>query len=225
MKPLFQPTTLEISIEMLYSIFVILMCSLIYFKTKEIYELSNHKGIKYFRIAFVFFGITYLTRLLFQFYLTYLNTMPWHGIKFYIINMLIFVFTSSMAIITLTYSTVWKKFKLNGYKEVLALYVVAILIVLSFLFTRSLFIFFISQIILFIIAIFMSFISAKKSKKKSLSSFHVIYFLLFLFWICNIALMISVRFISHLKFPLYALSSLIFLLITYKVINKIRTKK
>ena len=38
--------------EILYS-FVIIFCSLmIYFGTKELYELSGHKGIKYFRYSF-----------------------------------------------------------------------------------------------------------------------------------------------------------------------------
>src|SRR3989339_748726 len=46
-------------LEILYS-FVIIVCSLmIYFGTKELYELSSHKGIKYFRLSFLFFAIFY----------------------------------------------------------------------------------------------------------------------------------------------------------------------
>jgi len=41
--------------ELIYS-FVIMLCSLmVFFGTKQIYELSSHKGIKYFRLAFLFF--------------------------------------------------------------------------------------------------------------------------------------------------------------------------
>jgi len=41
-----------ISGEIIYS-FVIIVCSLmIYFGTKELYKLTSHKGIKYFRLSF-----------------------------------------------------------------------------------------------------------------------------------------------------------------------------
>ena len=44
--------------ELIYS-FVIIICSLmVYFGTKELYELSSYKGIKYFRQAFLFFAIS-----------------------------------------------------------------------------------------------------------------------------------------------------------------------
>lgn len=45
---------LRLGTEVIYS-FVIIVCSLmIYFGTKELYELSSYKGIKYFRQAFLF---------------------------------------------------------------------------------------------------------------------------------------------------------------------------
>lgn len=50
------------SAEIIYS-FVIIVCSLmIYFGTREIYRLSQHKGIKYFRTAFLFFAFAYFSR-------------------------------------------------------------------------------------------------------------------------------------------------------------------
>ena len=57
MPPLPQ-ITLGIGAEIIYS-FVIIVCSLmIYFGTREIYNLSSYKGIKYFRQAFLLFAIT-----------------------------------------------------------------------------------------------------------------------------------------------------------------------
>ena len=54
--------SLGMGAELIYS-FVIILCSLlIYFETKELYELSSHKGIKYFRRSFLFFGIAYFVR-------------------------------------------------------------------------------------------------------------------------------------------------------------------
>ena len=47
---------LNIGTEIVYS-FVIIVCSLmIYFGTKELYKLTSHKGIKYFRQSFLFFA-------------------------------------------------------------------------------------------------------------------------------------------------------------------------
>ena len=44
-------------IEPIYSVIIILFSLFIYLRTKEIYELTYYKGIKYFRNAFLFFGI------------------------------------------------------------------------------------------------------------------------------------------------------------------------
>src|SRR3989339_145081 len=60
-------------LEILYS-FVIIVCSLmIYFGTKELYELSSHKGIKYFRLSFLFFAIAYFFRSFIKFIVMYFN--------------------------------------------------------------------------------------------------------------------------------------------------------
>jgi len=61
------------STEVIYS-FVIIACSLmIYFGTKELYELSNHKGIKYFRQAFLFFALAYFFRSFIKLIVFYFN--------------------------------------------------------------------------------------------------------------------------------------------------------
>ena len=54
--------------EIMYS-FIIIMCSLIiYFSTREMYELSSYKGLKYFRLAFLFFAVAYFFRSFIQLY-------------------------------------------------------------------------------------------------------------------------------------------------------------
>jgi len=44
----------------------LIFCLLLYFKTREVYSLTKHTGIKYFRDAFLFFGFAYLLRFLFS---------------------------------------------------------------------------------------------------------------------------------------------------------------
>ena len=63
----------QIGAELIYS-FVIIVCSLmVYYATKEMYELSSYKGIKYFRQAFLFFAIAYFFRYFIQFFLVFFN--------------------------------------------------------------------------------------------------------------------------------------------------------
>ena len=64
----------QIGAELIYS-FVIIACSLmVYYGTKELYELSSYKGIKYFRQAFLFFAIAYFFRYSIRFILSFFNT-------------------------------------------------------------------------------------------------------------------------------------------------------
>ena len=53
-------------IELGFTVIAVIFCFLIYFKTKEIYELTKYKGIRYFRGAFLFFGLSYVMRFLFS---------------------------------------------------------------------------------------------------------------------------------------------------------------
>jgi hypothetical protein len=55
---MFIPQMLNVSsgTELIYS-FVIMLCVYGFLGTKQIYELSSHKGIKYFRLAFLFFAV------------------------------------------------------------------------------------------------------------------------------------------------------------------------
>ncbi|MCK5698593.1 MAG: hypothetical protein KAH93_02010, partial [Candidatus Aenigmarchaeota archaeon] len=46
-------------IELAYTFIVVVLCFLVYYKTREIYDLTGYKGIKYFRRAFLFFGLAY----------------------------------------------------------------------------------------------------------------------------------------------------------------------
>ena len=48
------------SFELVYTVIAVIFCMAIYFKTKESYELTKYEGIKYFRDAFLFLGLSYL---------------------------------------------------------------------------------------------------------------------------------------------------------------------
>ena len=63
----------QMGAELIYS-FVIVVCSLmIYYATKEVYELSSYKWIRYFRQAFLFFSLAYFFRYSIKFFLVLFN--------------------------------------------------------------------------------------------------------------------------------------------------------
>ncbi len=102
-----------IGTEIIYS-FVIIVCSLmIYFGTRELYELSKHKGIKYFRLSFLFFALAYFFRSFIKIILFYFNKQEIRTILpfFGNITLFIFVYFSIIAIFYLIYSVMHKKYK------------------------------------------------------------------------------------------------------------------
>src|SRR3989338_8535448 len=59
--------------ELIYSFVIIAISLMIYFGTKELYNLTNHKGIKYFRLAFLCFAVAFFFRSFIKFLLVSLN--------------------------------------------------------------------------------------------------------------------------------------------------------
>jgi uncharacterized membrane protein len=53
---LIEPTRLVA--ELVYTIIVVFLCLTIYYKTREIYDLTKYEGVKYFRITFLFYRNT-----------------------------------------------------------------------------------------------------------------------------------------------------------------------
>lgn len=209
-----------IGTEITYS-FVIIICSLmIYFGTKELYKLSYHRGIKYFRQAFLFFALAYFFRsfikiILFYFKIDELRTiLPIFGS----ITLFIFMYFSSMAIFYLLYSVVWKKWKSNS--TIYLFHVAAATIGIIVLIFRNHIVYFLINLLFFIFILFTVYLSYKQSRKKKTHNFYIIYLLLFIFWIFNILDILIPNFLRIYKLFTYLISLGIFLLIFYKVIKK-----
>ena len=102
---------LGIGTEIIYS-FVIIVCSLmIYFGTKELYRLSSHEGIKYFRLSFLLFAFAYFFRSFIKIILFYFDKQEIRTILplFGNLTLFIFVYFSVMAIFYLIYSVMHKR--------------------------------------------------------------------------------------------------------------------
>ena len=212
---------LGIGTEIIYS-FVIIICSLmIYFATKELYGLTKHKGIKYFRLSFLFFAFAYFFRSFIKVVLFYFNKQEIRMILpvFGNITLLFFVYFSVMAIFYLVYSVLYKKFKKQS--TIYLFHIIAIII--SLIMTLSGFplpMFLLLNSLLLIFIAYAVYTSYHQSKKKKSLNLYIIYLLLSIFWIFNILDIIVPSFLQSYQLLIYLISSAIFLTILYKVLRK-----
>lgn len=228
MRPI--PLLLQgVGIELIYS-FVIIICSLmIYYSTKEMYELSSYKGIKYFRYAFLFFAIAYLFKSFIKFLLVYFGASRIIDINpgfIGIVTLFVFMYFSCLAVFYLVYSLMWKKW--NGKSAILGIFhILSIAIAFIIITTSQIEILFGVNLFILAIAIFGLYITHKESKtdkesknKKKGSNIYVIYALLFIFWILNIIEVLIPNFLKFYQLLVYLSSLGVFLTILYKVLKK-----
>jgi hypothetical protein len=216
----------QMGAELIYS-FVIIVCSLmVYYGTKELYELSSYKGIKYFRFAFLFFAIAYFFRYTIRFILSLFNIQTMHEfMPMYLVGPLtlfLFIYFSSMAVFYLLYSVMWKRW--NGNSKMIYLFH-AVAVVISFLsiISRSNEILLGINLLLLVIVFFIYFIAHKDAHKDSKTRKHnlyVVYMLLFVFWTLNIIDIMIPKFLQEFQLIIYLASSFIFLTILYKVLKR-----
>ena len=144
-------------LETMFSLIVILACFLIYYKTKEISELSDYKGIKYFRYVFLFFGLTHLFRISVKLIIP--NIRPpfifTPGIfQIFTINLLmtLMIYTSTLMFIYLVLIFV-KGEKIRFFERPIFIHAVAVIIALISLYESRQYVFALTQLIAFTFAI------------------------------------------------------------------------
>jgi hypothetical protein len=213
--------------EIIYS-FVIILCSLmIYFATKELYELSSYKGIKYFRESFLFFAIAFFFRSFIKIFFILANPPNIIGFSsalFQAFGMFIFIYFSSIAIFYLIYSMFWGKIKGNSGKIYLLHLFALIISIISILFNSAR-IYLLINLIIFIfiiIMIYWVYYYTRKQKRKK-SNLYTIYILLFIFWFLNVLDILIPKFLQMFQLIIYLISICIFLIILYKVLKKAGT--
>lgn len=212
-----------IGVELVYS-FIIIICSLmIYFATKEMDKLASYKGIKYFRLSFLFFALAYFFRYFIQFFLFSFNLheiLEFSPMFIGAISLFIFLYFSTMAIFFLLYSVMWKKWN-HSRLTITLLNAFALIIAFVSIFSRGIFVYSIMNLILLLVVLFILIVAYKDSKKKSKAGGQfIIYLLLSIFWILNITDILIPRFLSIYQLLVYLVSILLFMIILYKVLKK-----
>jgi len=209
--------------ELIYS-FVIMLCSLmVFFGTKQIYELSSHKGIKYFRLAFLFFAIAYFARYFIKFFLMAFGIGSLRELSYLFfdptgkLTTFVFMYLSSISVFYLLYSVMWKKWGNN--KKIYLVHIAAILIsLISIMSSDGYYLLFVNLFLFIIVSL--TFYFARKNSKKKKHTFYAVYMLLVFFWILNILDILIPSFFQGFQIIVYLFSISIFLTILYRVIKK-----
>jgi hypothetical protein len=215
-----QPPMMEfmragMSTELIYS-FVIILCGLmIYFGTRKLYALSSHRGIKYFREAFLFFSIAYFFRSFIKFIVGYFgidNIWSYSHRLLGHFTLVLFIYFSTLAILYLAYSVFYKK---TDKDLIFYIHGLALLIAIISALVMNPFIHLVIYLVLFIILAFSAYFAHKKKSKM-----YFVYILLFIFWIINILDILIPNVFKGLQLFIYLISLGIFLLIVYKVLKR-----
>lgn len=210
----FDPTVF--GIELIFTVIAVVFCFVIYFKTREIYELTKHEGIMYFRTAFLFFGLSYLVRFLFS--LLIFSQIAFDFILPRSIFFLFFIFLlgyfSTIGIFYLISSLIWKRF--NGRKLLVVGHGIAVILSITSLVTRSHEILLGLQTLLLLVAGVSLFFGQKKERR--VSQIKILYLLVAALWIINLLVIGRIRqFSLWIEFPFYVLSLFVFIVIYYKI--------
>ncbi|MCK5043597.1 hypothetical protein KAR52_01170 [Candidatus Pacearchaeota archaeon] len=211
-----------------YLLTVAVICTIIVLKADRLFRISLHPGIRYFRNAFFFYGIAFITRYFLgaNFLSAYVNFNP------YLINSL-FEFFLIMAGFSLFYSLLWKKFEsskmafssLFNFKIIIFYFMAFMIVILDNLWGTYAFMFF-SQIILFSCASVISYINYKKNgAQHKFLGFYFIAMLLNLFaWSLNALVALYFNWNKIMLMNVYVLNIIIFLLFLVGVIKVTKVK-
>jgi hypothetical protein len=209
------------NLEVAYSFTIILISLMIYYGTKELYQLTKHKGIKYFRLAFLYFAIAYFFRSIAR-YLIITIELPLQ-LNTQLTNTIIlaaFLYTTIMAALYLLYSVLQKRMKKHR-TNITILHTTAIsTTIITLLLQQSLFYLGINIILLLTLLgiTYHSYNNDKKEKKKK--NTYTLYALLFTFWALNILDIIIPNFLRETQLLIYLASISVFMTILYKVLKK-----
>jgi hypothetical protein len=141
-------------LELFYALIISSICLIIFFKADRFFKLSSHRGIKYFRNAFLFYCVAFIARYIFGIF----SDLSWTYSEILRVSFEYFII---MAGFFLLYSLIWKKIEsskktsslLNG--RIFIFHLIALILAIldglwqtyDFMFFSQMFIFFCASII------------------------------------------------------------------------------
>jgi hypothetical protein len=211
-------------IELIFTLIVTISCAIIFFKTRELSNISSYKGILYFRNTFLFFAIAFCARFFARLVIIILppptrNFVPLIQ-EFIKPVQFIVIYASTVAIIYLIYSIYHKKINQYIVNRTYIIHLIAILIAIFSFITNNRLIAIVIQMLLFITFGIISFQKYTTTKKQN-AHLYLIYLAIFGLWVISNFLEILSFFTPLIALIVYFVSIIIFLEILYKVLKTI----
>lgn len=204
-----------------YGLLITLICFFIVLKTHKLFKLSQHQGIRYFRNAFLFYGIAFFLRYIIGFF----HFPTQEG---FVLN-LFFEFFLIMTGFFLLYSLIWKKFESLGktYKSslfnsiVIVFYLMSLSIALADFFWKNYYFMFTSQILIFFLLSVISFNNYFNDDKKAkfLKFYFIAMILTLTTWILNALASLIFEWNKGILINIYLVNLIIFMLFLFGVIK------
>ena len=202
-----------------------IICTAIVLRTHRLFKLSFHQGIRYFRNAFLFYGVGFLIRYILGAFL-FFNLI---NQSYRPIITGVFEYFLIMAGFFLLYSLLWKQIEGDNPKYLSSLinskislfYLMAlILVVLDFVWGGLNFMF-LSQVVLFAFASIISYINYSEGKRQyKFRKFYFIAMLLnFIAWLSNTLVVFFFNYNQKMIINIYFLNLVVFVLFLYGVIK------
>lgn len=211
-------------IKILYGLVIGIICFVIVARSHRFYHLSYYEGIRYFRNAFLFFGIAFIIRYILGGFIAF-------GVissDYANLTGILFEFFLVMAGFFLLYSLLWNKIddekgtfsSLLNFR-ILIFYAMAFIITLLDYFWANYYFMFFSQIIIFVITSVISYINYKRNSKKGgfLKFYFIAMALALIAWILNAVTAVYFNWERGALVFVYFLNIVIFILFLYGIIK------
>lgn len=216
--------------KLIYSLIIVFVCGIIVLKAHSLFRVSMHQGIRYFRNAFFFYGIAFVFRYVLGSRI--ISGMFISNASYWLIVFL-FEFFLIMGSFFLLYSLIWKRFEKSekGSFSSLFNWKIIVFYVMSFIIAfldgvwHHYNFMFLSQIILFLIMIFISYDNYKyRGRKGVFLKFYFIAMLLSLTaWTLNALVAFYLSWNKAVLLGVYLINIVIFIMFLWgvqKVIGK-----
>ncbi|MCB9362121.1 hypothetical protein H6504_01675 [Candidatus Woesearchaeota archaeon] len=201
--------------ELVFFLIVTALCLYIYIRTKEIYELSGHKGLFFFRNTFLFFAIAFFFRLL---HILIIFSKDFFGImlrgEVHMVSLLVVGYASTVALFSLTATILARDIPWSKVQTDIAMQLIALVVIIGVFITGSYNIILLLNMIMILVMLIALFIT---HKKKILSVNRITYLLLIAFWLVTMMAFTPGRLDLTTKLVLYALTAAIFISIFIRV--------
>lgn len=227
------PKNFHIIIELVYFLLITGVCLATFLRTREIEQLSSHKGIMLFRNIFLFFSIAYLVRFI---HMLFVFVLGQNGLRAdpLLHRALLFPvsFLSTIALLYLLATILIEHLRAYDYSKGKIFWFFSIvsfvLVIPTLIFRTQTFLIIIQLVLILSAGMHLLFCKRKnKSKsKKSTGFFNVklLFILISFFWVMNLVIMVKSQYTFDFRLIAYGASILIFSWIYYRVHKRLSSK-